>query len=213
MKSGTLMKLVVVVLAVGLLIQLSSERQSSQAAVNRELELQTVPTRTPIPEPTEPPPPTNTPAQPPPTNTPVPPPPKDTPVPPPSTSAPTPTAEPALVVANADTEVYSGAGPDHNVVGSLKAGDTAPVVGRNAEGSWWQIVFQGSTAWVPDAVVTANPAAYNVPVAAASAATDSSPTILPTAGGGSWLLAGGAPLLISGVLLMLAGLQVHRRDR
>jgi uncharacterized protein YgiM (DUF1202 family) len=213
MKFSTLMKLALAVVAVGLLIQLSSERQSSQAEVNQDLNLQTVPTRTPIPEPTEPPPATNTPAQPPPTNTPASPPPKDTPVPPPPTSTPAATAEPALITANADTNVYSGPGLDYNVVGSLKAGATAPVVGRNAESSWWQIVFQGSTAWVPDADVTANAAVYNVPVAADSAAAASSPAILPTAGGGSWLLTGGTPLLISGVLLLLAGIQVHRRGR
>lgn len=213
MKSTTFVKLVVAVLAIGLLIQLSSERQASGAVANHDLKLQTVPTRTPIPEPTEPPPPTNTPAPPPPTNTPAPPPPKDTAAPPAPTTAPVATAEPALVTANADTNVYSGPSSDSDVVGSLKAGDTVIVVGRTADNTWWQIVFQGSTAWVSDSGVTADSAAYNVAVVGAAGAAGASPAILPTAGGGTWLLTGGMMLLLNGALLLLAGIRVHRRGR
>ena len=113
----------------------------------------------------------------PPTDTPAPPPPKDTPAPPPPTSAPVESPEPALATVGADTNVYTGPGPDYAVVGSLKAGDTASVVGRNADSSWWQIEFQGNTAWVPDAAVTANAAAYNAPVATAPDAAAPSPKV------------------------------------
>jgi uncharacterized protein YgiM (DUF1202 family) len=207
MNTKTLLKLCVVVLAVGLFIQWTSERQESRAVVGYDLGRQTVPTRTPIPEPTEPPPPTNTPAPPPPTNTPAPSAPEDQP----ESTDPTPTAEPPLVVANADANLYGGPGTDDDIRGVLRAGDAASVVGRTSDNSWWQVLYQGSRVWVAGDAVTANAAAYNVAIVDVSAGE--SPAILPTAGRGTWLMAGGLLLLTSGALLSMTGIQLHRRVR
>jgi uncharacterized protein YraI len=127
---------------------------------------------------------------------------------------PTPTATPATIKADVDADVYSGPGIEYAIVGSLNQGDTAAVVGRNDDSSWWQIAFQGSTAWISDAVVTANAEAYDVPAVSVSVpgTADSSPATLPHAGGESWILVA-ALLLISGAMLLLTGWGAQRRSR
>ena len=220
---SALIKFVLIVLVVGLFMQLGDEGKVSWAGIDQEVERQTVPTRTPVP----PPPPTNTPAPPPPpTNTPAPPPPAtNTPAlsptatgtpmsPTPSTTPVATTRSPTVTIAT-DTSVYSGPGLDYAIVGSLAAGDTAPVVGRNTDSSWWQILFQRGEAWIPDSAVTTSPRANTVPVVSVSPpeTTDAEPSTLPSAGGGSWLLVGGAILVASGALVLLAGRQTQRRQQ
>jgi hypothetical protein len=92
----------------------------------------------------------------------------DTPIPPPATEpAPAATAETALVTSNVNANVRSGPGTNYPAVGGLAEGASAPVTGRNADSSWWQINYQGSAAWIANSVVTANSAAFNAPVASA----------------------------------------------
>jgi uncharacterized protein YraI len=53
--------------------------------------------------------------------------------------------------------VRSGPGTEYERVGQLWPGETAPVVGQNADGSWWQIKFPGTDdglAWVIAEFVT-----------------------------------------------------------
>jgi uncharacterized protein YgiM (DUF1202 family) len=186
----TLIKIALLVLIAGLLAQLSAGGSASWAAPGQDAERQTVPTRTPTPRPV-------TPTSPPPTSPP---------------SAP-PTPAPAMVTVRADTDIYDGPGSDYAIVGSLKAGARAVVVGRNADSSWWQIEFEADKGWIADAAVTANPAARNAPVvnAPSADATGSAPIILPRAGGAPVLLWGGAFLLLCGALLLLAGKQARPR--
>ena len=100
---------------------------------------------------------------------------------PPATEAP----QTATVMANVEANVRSGPGTNYSVVGLLSEGASAPVTGRNADSSWWQINYQGSTAWIADSVATANPPAYNAPVASApppppATSTPVPPTSVPT---------------------------------
>ncbi len=83
----------------------------------------------------------------------------------PATSTPPPPE--AQVTAKTDANVRNGPGLAYPVVGGLNNGESAPVVGRNADSSWWQISFEGGTAWIADIVVNANSEAYNAPVASA----------------------------------------------
>jgi uncharacterized protein YraI len=54
----------------------------------------------------------------------------------------------AEVTALADLNVRAGPGTDYPSVGALKNGETARIVGRNADGSWWQILHGNGKAWV-----------------------------------------------------------------
>ncbi|MBE7553877.1 MAG: FHA domain-containing protein [Anaerolineales bacterium] len=90
--------------------------------------------------------------------------PSPTPVPPP-----TEVAQPGLQ-AVADVNVRGGPGTNYPILGLLRAGQVAPVVGRSADGGWWQILFPpntGGTGWVAGNFVQTNAAAGAVPVVAA----------------------------------------------
>lgn len=96
--------------------------------------------------------------------------PASTATPPPATSAPAtpiPTPLTPQVTAKTDANVRDGPGLAYPVVGGVSNGETVPVVGRNADSSWWQISFQGGTAWIADVVVDANPEAYDAPIVSA----------------------------------------------
>lgn len=87
------------------------------------------------------------------------------------TSVPPPTAalQPALQVV-ADVNVRGGPGTGYPILGLLRAGETATVVGRSADGAWWQILFPpntGGDAWVAGNYVQPNAAAGDVPLVAA----------------------------------------------
>ncbi len=85
---------------------------------------------------------------------------------PPQASA-TPAPQPAAVTANLNANLRGGPGTNYAVVGGLQEGERADVTGRTNDSSWWQISFQGGTAWIANSVVTANPEAYNAPVVSA----------------------------------------------
>jgi uncharacterized protein YgiM (DUF1202 family) len=209
-KPSTLIKLAFVALLIGLLLELFDSGESSWAAVDQGLERQTVPTRTPSPTPVTP---TATPtATAPVTPSPTPTRPATSPTP---AKSPTPTAAPALVTVTADTNVFIGPGFDYPVLGSLKAGQTAVVVGRNVDHSWWQILFRGRAAWIPASVATPNAEARRAPVVTVSPAgiAGSTPPTLPTAGGETWVLFVGVFLLANGALLLLAGLRAGKPAR
>ena len=108
--------------------------------------------------------------------------PAETPVPvEPSPVPASPTPEQPLVTANTNANVRSGPGTNYPVLGALQEGGSAIVTGRNTDNSWWQIGFQGGTAWIANLIVTANAQAYNVPVASAPPPPATNTPVPPTA--------------------------------
>lgn len=74
------------------------------------------------------------------------------------------------LVAPGTVNIRSGPGLNYPVIGALNANTAAPIVGRNADTSWWQISLAGDeTGWVSNSVVRASNTEA-VPVAQAPAA-------------------------------------------
>ena len=88
-------------------------------------------TNTPAPTPTEP-----APATPTPTVT-------DT-----APAAMEPPATDASVTVLGEMNVRSGPGTGYDVVGEANAGEEFPITGKNSEGDWWRIDFQGQPGWI-----------------------------------------------------------------
>jgi uncharacterized protein YraI len=64
-----------------------------------------------------------------------------------------------VVTVNLGANVRTGPGIVYPAIGAIKAGDTAPVIGRDAFGGWFAISFSGGFAgqgWISSAVVTYN---------------------------------------------------------
>jgi uncharacterized protein YgiM (DUF1202 family) len=79
-------------------------------------------------------------------------------------------AAPSIVVTNDFVNVRSGPNVGYQLLGRLDKGQTAPVRGKNDDGSWWQISYAAGASgvgWVFGDYVQANAAANNVPVASA----------------------------------------------
>jgi hypothetical protein len=72
------------------------------------------------------------------------------------TAAPTPTtAQAAEVVINSQINVRGGPGTNYNVIGAANAGERFPVTGKNNDGTWWQINYNGQPGWVFGELVAA----------------------------------------------------------
>ncbi|MCK6629742.1 MAG: PKD domain-containing protein [Anaerolineae bacterium] len=105
-----------------------------------------------------------------------------------ATTSPTPSATPQpgapLAFVVADLNVRGGPGTNYPVLGLLKAGQTAEITGRSADGGWWQIRFSGvagERGWLSAPYVTAQNA-DNVPtVQAPPVPTPAPATATPTA--------------------------------
>ncbi|MBI3760877.1 MAG: SH3 domain-containing protein [Chloroflexi bacterium] len=124
------------------------------------------------------PPPTNTfaPGVTPPTDTPTPPP-TDTPSPT-VTPSPTPLGPPFITVTT-DANVRTGPGQVYPVLGGLKKGATANVLGQDAAKTWFVIVFPAATdgrGWIWGKLVTLGGDTSNIPIVAAPP----TPTFTPT---------------------------------
>jgi len=78
--------------------------------------------------------------------------------------APQPTDGPPLVVARAGVNVRSGPGTKFSIVGALRTAQSAPVIGRSADGRWWQIQFNAQPGWVTARNVSLWGDASRVPV-------------------------------------------------
>lgn len=109
-----------------------------------------------------------------------------TPIPTP-TSTPTPTlpTQPGLRVAS-DVNVRTGPSTAYPIIGMLRAGDTALVTGRSADGAWWQIIFPPNTTglgWIAAAYAQANQQTASVPIVAGPALPPTNTPIPPTATG------------------------------
>jgi uncharacterized protein YraI len=73
--------------------------------------------------------------------------------------------KPALTInAKAKLNVRDTPAANGKVVGNANRGDVLEVVGRNADGSWFQVTYNGATAWVMGRLVLANDAAKAAPV-------------------------------------------------
>lgn len=65
------------------------------------------------------------------------------------TAAPTPTvAQTAEVLINTTMNIRGGPGTNYNIIGAADQGQRYPVTGRNNDGTWWQIDFNGQPGWV-----------------------------------------------------------------
>jgi uncharacterized protein YraI len=70
-------------------------------------------------------------------------------------AAPTPTAvQAAEVVINSNMNVRGGPGTNYNILGAATQGQRFPVTGKNNDGSWWQINYNGQDGWVFGQLVT-----------------------------------------------------------
>ncbi len=71
-----------------------------------------------------------------------------------ATETPAPPADPA-VVTNQGMNVRSGPGTNYGVIGSATAGQRFIVTGKNPQGDWWQVNFNGQNGWVFGPLVSA----------------------------------------------------------
>jgi uncharacterized protein YraI len=88
-----------------------------------------------------------------------------------ATVSPTATPAPAQpqAVSTVTVNVRAGPGTNYPVISALPPGVTVPIVGRNENGTWWQIQgADGSTGWVAGSVVEASNTG-GVPIVAAPA--------------------------------------------
>ncbi len=95
----------------------------------------------------------------------------------PTTSVVAATGSPSLTVTTASVNLRSGPGTGYALQGQLTQGQTATVVGKSADGTWWQIEAAGTTAWVFGELVQANATAARVPVVKAPVLPTASPTV------------------------------------
>ena len=63
-----------------------------------------------------------------------------------------------------NVNMRSGPGTEYDVVGTLEAGQSLEIVGRNADSSRWQVSTSDGLSWVADSVVTASNADDSIPV-------------------------------------------------
>jgi len=81
------------------------------------------------------------------------------------------------LVSPGPVNIRSGPGLDYDVIGTLNTNTPMPIVGRNGDGSWWQIKIANDTlGWVSNSVVQASNTG-NVPLAEASSPPQSSASV------------------------------------
>jgi uncharacterized protein YgiM (DUF1202 family) len=98
-----------------------------------------------VPEPTLPPTPTGQPTTAPEETSPTPTPEPPTPTPEPPTPTPPP---PQVKVVAQSVNVRSGPGTNYPRVGTARQGQTFDILAKNQKGTWFQITFNGKTAWI-----------------------------------------------------------------
>jgi uncharacterized protein YraI len=97
----------------------------------------------------------------------------------PTQEPPSPTPVPvARLTANQNVNVRKGPGTNYPVIGSLRAGQSYEITGKNAAGTWWQFTLNGQPGWVIANLVSASGDAGTVQVAQNIPAA---PTARPTA--------------------------------
>jgi hypothetical protein len=92
---------------------------------------------------------------------------------------------PSLTITNEFANLRAGPDTNFELVGKLNQGQTASVLGKSADGKWWQIKNGAGVAWVFGELVQVNAAANGVAVAQAPALPTKPPAtatpIQPTA--------------------------------
>jgi hypothetical protein len=58
------------------------------------------------------------------------------------------------VVVNSNMNVRGGPGTNYNIIGAANQGQRYPVTGKNNDGTWWQISYNGQPGWVFGELVT-----------------------------------------------------------
>lgn len=99
----------------------------------------------------------------------------ETPVPEEETTDTSPPTVIPIVTVGGDMNVRSGPGEEYNRIGGATAGEEFAITGRNADGDWWQIDFEGQDGWIYAPFVTAIDA-DNVPIAGSSVEETRAPT-------------------------------------
>ena len=94
---------------------------------------------------------------------------------------PLPTTGPCIVASFSGGTVNLRGGPSttFNVVATLTGNNVAQVIGRLADGSWYQVSYNGINAWVAGFVIRQGGECANVPVVPAPGATPIPPGALP----------------------------------
>jgi hypothetical protein len=98
-------------------------------------------------------------------------------------SAPTPTPMAKVVVNAAQVNARSGPGTEYGLAGALTQGQAFDVVGKNADGTWWQFCcVNGQQAWVFGELVSVEnaegvPVAQNLPPTPAPVAAAPQPAV------------------------------------
>jgi uncharacterized protein YraI len=117
----------------------------------------------------------------------VPPTPEATATPVPTEVPPSPTPEPAPnFTAEQEVNIRSGPGTSYPKLGSLAAGDSYEILGKNAASDWLQFVYDGDPAWVSADMVTVSgnmgtvEVAQNIPAPPAPTARPVAPRPQPT---------------------------------
>jgi hypothetical protein len=64
------------------------------------------------------------------------------------TPEPTPTPQSAQLVLNDSVNIRSGPGTAYGLLGTESQGSTYRITGKSPDGAWWQIDYNGRTAWV-----------------------------------------------------------------
>lgn len=99
------------------------------------------------------------------------------------TPTPSPTATPTIPRAEAigDTNLRSGPGTNYPVVGSLPAGASAEITGRNEAGTWLQLATKdGARVWISAERIKATVSVNVAPIVAIPATPTPSATSIPT---------------------------------
>ncbi|MCC7360450.1 MAG: SH3 domain-containing protein [Anaerolineales bacterium] len=118
----------------------------------------------------------------------------------------TPAADDTVVTIIQGANVRGGPGTNYDVIGGIKAGDTAPVIGMNAARTWYAIDFGSALegrAWVSGQVATYAGDDADLPVIAAPPPPPPSPTPKPASNPAPGPVAGTHG--VSGQLTMCGG--------
>ena len=83
------------------------------------------------------------------------------------TTGTSPTTVVPIVTVGGDMNIRSGPGEAYDRIGGATAGEAFAITGRNADGDWWQIDFDGQDGWIFAPFVTAADA-DNVPIVGGS---------------------------------------------
>jgi uncharacterized protein YraI len=75
-------------------------------------------------------------------------------------------AQAAFTVNSGTVNVRSGPGTTYAVVGKVSQGQQFDITAKSPDNGWWQFTYNGQPAWVTTDLVSANPAADGVQVAA-----------------------------------------------